>query len=130
MHYKLIRSRTAVVDTGRTSNVGYDYDRVIAALARLDAEVNSHEEIDTDTLSDEELQKLIGEVQLAFGFRGRSRKGRKVASGVYGSRSDPWPDFGRGVPSLVVYNKGSCIDAYPHEETAGRFTIARYLALE
>ena len=128
MHFKFVRSGTLVVETGRTSNIGYDYEEVVAVLARLDAQGSTHEEVDSDALANEELQEIIAEVRVAYGFRGKSRRGRKVASGVYGSRKDPWPDFGKGVPSLVVYDKGDCMEAYPHLEIVGCVTIADYLA--
>jgi hypothetical protein len=47
MHLVLIHAPGRDVDTGRTQNSGYDYEEVVAALARFDDQGHTHEVIES-----------------------------------------------------------------------------------
>ena len=56
-----------------------------------------------------------------------SKKGRRLGNSC-GTNSQPWQDFGKGIPVLFVYDdSGRCVDVYPHNTSAGTDTISDYL---
>ncbi len=126
MHFVLIHGPGRAVDTVRTQNVGYDYGQVVAALARLDVQGHSHTEVDGTGLSDERLTELKRDVRRAFNAPSHKRKGRKRGNS-FGTNSQPWQDFGTGIPVLLVYDDDGCVDVYPHQESDGTVTITKYL---
>ena len=126
MHSVLIHAAGRSVDTGRTQNVGYDFEEVIAALARLDAEGHTHELIDGATLPDERRDALESDARLAFVMSPHKKKGRRLGNS-FGTNSQPFQDFGTGIPVLLVYEEEHCVDVYPHHESHGTVTIIECL---
>src|SRR4051812_7566255 len=98
MRFVLIHAPGRAVDTVRTQNVGYDYEQVASALARLDAQGHSHSEESGTALSDERLATLMQDVWGAF-MAPQQKKGRKLGNS-FGTNSEPWQDFGTGIPAL------------------------------
>ena len=131
MHFILVCSPALVVDTVRTQNVGYDRDQVIGALSRLDGQGHSHEELDGEGLSGERRAVFRSEVWGAF-MPGtpNHRTGRKLPKNSFGTNQYPWQDFGTGIPALLVYDDGQCVDVYPHEEDDRTVTVMEYLTQE
>jgi hypothetical protein len=123
--FVFIRTPVLAVDTGRTQNVGYEQRQVMAALARLSHEGHTVEILDGGALDDEQRAKLISDTRMAF-TAGNQRKGRKVGNS-FGTNSQPWQDYGTGIPVLLVYENERCVDAYPHVESDRPVTIADYL---
>jgi hypothetical protein len=126
MHFVLIHASGRVIDTGRTQNVGYDSDQVLAALQRLDGEDHTHEVLDGTSLTEERRAALESEARLAF-MAPHQKKGRKIGNS-FGTNQYKWDDFGTDIPVLLVYDGSSCVDAYPHQEIDGTVTITTYLA--
>jgi hypothetical protein len=127
MHFLLVCAPSRTVDTERPQNGGYDYEHVRAALARLDAEGNSHEIVEAATLSVERREALEGDARLAFIVSENKKKGRRLGNS-FGTNREPFQDFGTGIPVLLVYRDGRCVDVYPHNESHGTVTVADYLA--
>ena len=124
--YVFIRAPVLAVDTGRTQNVGYDHRQVMAALARLGHdEGHTIEILDGGNLTDDQRERLISDTRMAF-TAGNQREGRKIGNS-FGTNSQPWQDFGTGIPVLLVYDNERCVDAYPHVESDRTVTIADYL---
>jgi hypothetical protein len=128
MHFVLIHASGRAIDTGRTQNVGYDFDQVLAALQRLDDEDHTHEVLDGTSLAEERRAALETDARNAFMFTSpHKRKGRKIGNS-FGTNQYKWDDFGTDIPALLVYDGSSCVDAYPHQEIDGTLTIREYLA--
>src|SRR5438067_13892150 len=123
--FVFIRSPVVAVDTGRSQNVGYEQRQVMAALARRSHEGHTVEILDGGALDDEQRATLISDTRLAF-TAGGQRKGRKIGNS-FGTNSQPWQDYGTGIPVLLVYENDRCVDAYPHVESDRTVTIADYL---
>jgi len=123
--FVFIRAPVLKADTERTQNVGYEPRQVMAALARLSHEGHMVEVLDGGALADEQREKLISDTRLAF-TAGNQRKGRKIGN-AFGTNSQPWQDFGTGIPVLLVYVDHECVDAYPRNEGGGTVTIADFL---
>ena len=100
------------------------FHEVLNLLRLLEKKGVSNEIIDTDSLSEEEIQKayldaVVPSVFKKFGIRR-----------VFGSRRRSGWLFGRGVPALLVYEEGEQYpsDVYPHDEGQGRVkTIREFL---
>jgi hypothetical protein len=127
----LIDSAGLAIDTGRTQNIAYDYDRVIAVLARFAEKGYSYNEVNGSDLTDEGLTTLRSDAWGAF-MQPNQKKGRKLPKNAFGTNAYPWQDFGTGIPALFLYDDDErCIDVYPHEENQHLITITEYLdALE
>lgn len=126
MHLVLIHAPGRDIDTGRTQNVGYDFEQALAALQRLDGEGHTHEVLDGTSLTEERRAALEMDTRTAF-MAPHQKKGRKIGN-AFGSNQYKWDDFGTGIPVLLVYDGSNCVDAYPHQEIEGTVTIATYLA--
>jgi hypothetical protein len=123
MRLVLIHAPGLAIDTVRTQNVGYDYEQVVDALDRLDAQGHSHTEEGGTGLSDERLAALKQDARDAFTVASpKKKKGRKIGNS-FGTNKYPWQDFGTGIPVLLEYDDGQCVDAYPHEEDDRTVTI-------
>ena len=127
VRFVLIRAAGATVDTGRTQNIGYDYDRVVAALARRAEKGYSYNEINGGEISDEDLTTLRSDAWGAF-MQPNQKKGRKLPKNAFGTNAYPWQDFGAAIPALFLYDDDErCIDVYPHEEDQHLITIGEYV---
>jgi hypothetical protein len=124
MRFVLIRSPVLDIDTVRTQNIGYDYEQVAVALARLDPKGHSHSEVDGTGLSEVGLAEVKRDVRRAFMHP--KKRGRKIGNS-FGTNSQPWQDFGTGIPVLLAYDGDRCVDVYPHNESHGTVTITEYL---
>ena len=99
-------------------------NEVLNLLGLLQKKGVSNEIIDTDSLSEEEIQKVylaavVPSVFKKFGIRR-----------VFGSRRRSGWLFGREVPALLVYEEGEQYpaDVYPRDEGRGRVkTIREFL---
>jgi hypothetical protein len=125
MRHVLIHGPGAAVDTVRTQNVGYAHDEVVTALARLDTLGHTHTEIVGTELAAEQLGALKRDVRRAF-VAPYQKRGRKIGNS-FGTNSQPWQDFGTGIPVLLVYDQDRCVDVYPHTERNRTVTIRDYL---
>jgi hypothetical protein len=126
VHFVFVCTPGRTVDTARSQNVGYDYERVMAALARFDAQGHSHEVVDGTALSAERREALESDARLAFIVSENKRKGRRLGNS-FGTNREPFQDFGTDIPVLLVYRDGRCVDVYPHNESYGTATVADYL---
>jgi hypothetical protein len=126
MHFVLIHAPGRIIDTGRTQNVGYDFEEVVAALARLDTRGHTHEVTDGMTLTDERRTALESDARLAFVMSPNKKKGRRLGNS-FGTNSQPFQDFGTDIPVLLAYEDGDCVDAYPHHEGDRLVTVMEYL---
>jgi len=96
------------------------FDEVITLLKNQGSQ---YEIIDTTTLSEEELYSAYSDAWVPSVYKKfRIRR-------VFGSRRHSGWLFGKGVPALLIYEKGKKypIDVYPHEERGRIITIKEYL---
>lgn len=107
---------------------GTDLEAVRSALRRLRAQGVESEEIDTSSMSGEELEAWRDRATATAVFR------HQTIRQAFGSRRQGGlPYFGKQVPALLVYESGERVPVavYPHSETRGDtrtdFTIEGYL---
>lgn len=117
MYYR----KDSVLD--KPENQGFRLEEIRALLEQLEAGGVQLELVETSALSDENLMKAYLEAIVPSVYKKyRIRQ-------VFGSKRHPGCLFGKGVPALVVYERGDHLptDVYPHEEGGRMVTIREFL---
>ena len=127
MRYVLIRTQGHPVDAGRAPNLDYHEQRTIDALAQLVKQGHVVEFIEGHRLTEDELEELSADA--CRGLEAPPHKNGRQLGHPFGTNTDPWLDFGVGIPVLLVYDDDErCVDVYPHLESERTLTINGYLS--